>query len=83
MKKIIFLLLTACMLLPSCATILGGKKTELQAHKPAEGRRELREGYIVLDLLFTGGIGLVIDFLTEKIYEPVPDRERKAQPLKE
>ncbi len=49
----------------SCATILGG------GGKPAHLRdtSRIRWGYVIADVLFTGAIGLIIDFANGAIYE--------------
>lgn len=59
----------------SCATIIGGQKTDHQRYKPKKGdpRREIRVKYIILDLIFTGGTGIAVDFLTKKIYKRFPN----------
>ena len=75
MKKIKIQLLGVCflaiILLPSCATILGGKVTQSQRTKPDAGQpqREIRIGFLVADiLLFVPG--LIVDFATGAIYKP-------------
>jgi len=65
------LLFLSIIMLPSCATILGGKVTESQRIKPAPGQpqREVRVGFLIADiLLFVPG--LIVDFATGAIYKP-------------
>lgn len=66
----------------SCATILGGQKTDHQANKPecGEPRRQVRVGFVVANLLLFPP-GLLIDFATEKIYKPEP-RENRVKKCK-
>lgn len=61
----------------SCATLLGGQKTDHQRHKPQEGepKREIRVGFVILDVVLTGGTGLLIDFATKKIYKRFPNEK--------
>ena len=74
MKKSIFKL-TAIFLvitsLTSCATVFGGKVSECQRTKPAEGQpaRQVRVGALIANiLLFTPG--LIVDFATGAAYKP-------------
>jgi hypothetical protein len=72
MKLIYFLV--ACFLFSSCASALNPEPaTAYQKRKPAYGqpRRELRIGYVVLDVVF-GIVPLAVDFATAKIYKPSP-----------
>lgn len=75
MKKLKF----ACLglLCASCATILTPKATTYQKTKPAQGQpqREIRAGYLVLDILF-GIIPVAVDFGTAKIYKPEPSKKK-------
>ena len=69
--KIVVLAFLVVMILPSCATIFGGTVTECQRTKPAPGQpqREVRAGYLVLDiLLFVPSV--IVDFATGAIYKP-------------
>lgn len=77
MRTKIILILVIAMSMTSCATILGGQKTDHQRH-PAqcgEPRRQLRTGMIIADLLLFPP-GLIIDFATRKIYKPHPNSNR-------
>ena len=76
MKKVIFLSLVV-LSFSSCATVLGGQKTDHQRNKAqcGEPRRQLRVGMIVADLLFFPP-GLIIDFATKKIYKPFPNSQK-------
>jgi hypothetical protein len=74
MKKVKVILIALPLLLSSCATLLGGKKTDHQRNKPAcdEPRRRVRIGFLIADaILFPPG--LIIDFCTKKIYQPGPN----------
>jgi hypothetical protein len=65
----------ACFLFSSCASALNpGPPTAYQKRKPAYGQpnRELRMGYVVLDIVF-GVLPLAVDFATSKIYKPSPN----------
>jgi len=63
------MLLIGSMMLPSCATILGGKLTDCQKQKPSTGSRQVRVGFLVADLFF-GVVPLVVDFATGAVYKP-------------
>jgi len=73
MKKITqvaaVVLLTVSM--SSCATVFGGKVTQYQKTRPADGQpqREIRVGALVADVLLFWP-GLAIDFATGAIYKP-------------
>ncbi|MBP7496865.1 MAG: hypothetical protein KA792_04290 [Bacteroidales bacterium] len=76
MKKKINLLLVSTLLigslmLPSCATIFGGKVTECQRKKPGSGEpaREVRVGALIADILLFWP-GAIVDFATGAIYKP-------------
>ena len=81
-RKLLFLIaiLGMVILQTSCATVLGGAKTKYQDEKPLPEchRREIRDGFLIMDILFTGGVGIIIDFWTEKIYEKAPDKNFKT-----
>ena len=47
----------------NCAVILDGSK------KPSERTSDVQWGYVVLDVLFTGCLGLIIDFATGAVYK--------------
>jgi UPF0716 family protein affecting phage T7 exclusion len=69
--RIIELLFVVMIILPSCATVFGGKVTECQRTKPAPGQpqREVRAGALIADvLLFVPGV--IVDFATGAIYKP-------------
>lgn len=57
--------------LSSCATILGGKVTDCQKTKPAEGQpgRKVRAGALIADILLFWP-GAIVDFATGAIYKP-------------
>jgi len=69
MKKICLLALLV-LLLPGCATILGGQVSECQRTKPLPGKpsREVRVGYLILDIMFSPV--WIVDFATGAIYKP-------------
>ncbi|MGB8490323.1 MAG: hypothetical protein WCE64_04640 [Bacteroidales bacterium] len=63
------------MILPSCATVFGGKITDCQRTKPAPGQpqREVRAGALIADiLLFVPGV--IVDFATGAIYKPCTNK---------
>jgi hypothetical protein len=76
MKKIrIYFLAMLCLsivVLPSCATVLCGRVSECQRTKPLAGQpsREVRAGYLILDLLCFGIPFTAVDFVTGAIYKP-------------
>ncbi len=75
MKKLLFLF--ACVSMTSCATILGGQKTDHQRKQPQcdAPRRQVRVGMLIADLiLFPPGV--IIDFATRKIYKPFPNSNK-------
>jgi hypothetical protein len=80
MKKlktsIFVLLLYVLMILPSCATILGGQVSTCQRTKPAEGQpaREIRVGALIADILLFWP-GAIVDFATGAIYKPCPNKK--------
>jgi hypothetical protein len=80
MKKIkILLLATLCLanvVLPSCATVLGGRVSDCQRTKPLAGHpsREVRAGYLILDILFLGIPFTAVDFITGAIYKPCTNK---------
>lgn len=57
--------------LSSCATVFGGKVSECQRTKPAEGQpaREIRAGALVADILLFWP-SAIVDFATGAIYKP-------------
>jgi hypothetical protein len=79
MKRVYFLLI--CFLFSSCATALYPEPaTPYQKKRPSKGqpKRELRMGCFVLDIVF-GGVPLLIDFQTKKIYKPNPQLTRRKK----
>lgn len=60
---VVVLLVTLVMGQFNCATILDGAK------KPHERTSEIQWGYVVLDVLFTGLLGIIIDFADGAIYK--------------
>ncbi len=59
------------LLLPGCATILGGPVTEHQRTKPIPGepQREVRVGALIADIILFWP-GTIVDFATGAIYKP-------------
>lgn len=57
--------------LSSCATVFGGRVSECQRTKPAEGQpsRALRAGALIADIILFWP-GAVVDFATGAIYKP-------------
>jgi hypothetical protein len=55
----------------SCATVLGGRVTEYQRKKPADGdlARKIRGVALVADILLFWP-GAIVDFATGAIYQP-------------
>lgn len=73
MKKTICIVLVAMtLLLSGCATILGGQITECQRTKPLPGQpsREVRAGFLIVDIIFLAIPFTVVDFITGAIYKP-------------
>ncbi len=73
------LLLSSVILLNSCATILGGRRTAYQVTKPQPGtpQREVRVVALVADLLIFWPAA-VVDFATGAIYRPIPRKQYAA-----
>ncbi len=73
MKKLSSILAIALLVLSmsGCATVFGGKVTEYQRTKPADGepQREVRVGALIADILLFFP-GLIVDFATGAIYKP-------------
>ena len=63
--------LIVCVLLNSCATILGGRISASQQTKPKRGetKRQIKVGYFIADIICLA-IPLAIDFGTGAIYKP-------------
>lgn len=57
--------------LSSCATVFGGKISECQRTKPAEGQpaRQIRAVALIADILLFWP-GAIVDFATGAIYKP-------------
>lgn len=58
--------------LSSCATVFGGRITEVQKRKPAAGepQRQVRAGALIADILLFPLISIPVDFATGAIYKP-------------
>ena len=71
-KRICIVFIALTLLLSSCATILGGQITECQRTKPAPGQpsREIRAGFLIVDIIFLAIPFTVVDFITGAIYKP-------------
>ena len=73
MKKIVlkFTVIALIASFTSCASVFGGKVSECQRTKPAEGQpsREVRVGALVANILLFWP-GAIIDFATGAIYKP-------------
>jgi hypothetical protein len=70
MKTIAIFLLA--LQLTSCATILGGPKTEHQkAQQKGQVKKEIQVGFLIADIL-CGVIPVVVDFATGMIYKKQP-----------
>ena len=64
-KWVVIILCLAFTVMPAlnCALILDGGK------KPNERTSDIQWGYVVLDVLFTGALGIIIDFATGAVYK--------------
>jgi hypothetical protein len=71
-KRICIVFVALTLLLSSCATILGGQITDCQRTKPAPGQpsREVRAGFLIVDIIFLAIPFTVVDFITGAIYKP-------------
>ena len=70
--KVCALILITAFMLNSCATILvAGPADKCQRTKPGPGQpqREVRVGYLILDILFLGIPFTAVDFITAEIYK--------------
>ncbi len=76
--KKIALVLIVCLLLNSCATILGGRIATSQITKPKRGqaKRQIRVGYFIADIICLA-FPLAVDFGTGAIYKPSGGRNKK------
>jgi hypothetical protein len=79
MKKLFsFICLLALLIeFSSCATLVGGQVTTYQRTKPVPGRpsREVKVVPLVCDIIFLGGVGIIVDFATGAIYKPLPSKK--------
>lgn len=72
MKKMKCIALAGLLIsLSSCGAICGGKITDCQKNKPAQGNRQVRAAALIGDL-FIGffPVNLAVDFATGGIYKP-------------
>jgi len=76
--KKIALGLIVCLLLNSCATILGGRIATSQSTHPKRGqaKRQIRVGYFIADVICFV-LPLAVDFGTGAIYKPSGGKNRK------
>lgn len=79
MKRKILSVLAIVMIaltMSSCATVFGGKVSECQRTKPAEGEpsRAIRGAALVADILLFWP-GAIVDFATGAIYKPCDDNK--------
>jgi len=60
-----------CIMLGSCATLLGGRITTSQKTRPTRGqaKRQIQVGYFIADVICFA-VPLAIDFGTGAIYKP-------------
>jgi len=70
--------LIVCLLLNSCATILGGRIATSQATKPTRGqaKRQVQVGYFIADIICFV-VPLAVDFGTGAIYKPTGGKVKK------
>jgi hypothetical protein len=73
LKGITLMLMAACILSSSCATVFGGSVNSYQRTKPAPGQpqRRIRAGALIADILLFWP-GAIVDFATCAIYKPHP-----------
>ncbi len=74
--KMIAVLFVALTVLPSCATVFGGKVTTCQKTKPAPGEpsRPVRPAALIADILLFWP-GTIVDFATGAIYKPCDNKK--------
>jgi hypothetical protein len=77
MKKKIFKFFTVLVIavfMSNCATVFGGRVSDCQRTKPAEGEpsRKVRGVALVADILLFWP-GAIVDFATGAIYQPCED----------
>jgi predicted small secreted protein len=75
MKKslsVVILSISISFLFSSCATVFGGRVSDLQRTKPKQGEpaRAIRGGALVADILLFWP-GAIVDFATGAIYKPI------------
>ena len=76
MKTILIMLLALQM--TSCASILGGKRTEYQVkQKKGEVKKQVQVGYLIADMVLLCPVCIVVDFVTGEIYRKEPTPEAK------
>ena len=70
--------LIVCLLLNSCATILGGRIATSQTTKPKRGqaKRQIQVGYFIADIICLV-VPLAVDFGTGAIYKPTGGKVKK------
>ena len=70
--NVVFLSFCISFLFSSCATVFGGRVSDLQRTKPKEGEpaRAIRGGALVADILLFWP-GTIVDFATGAIYKPI------------
>ena len=80
--SIIALTLAVCFL-SSCATVFGGRVSEMQRTKPAEGQpaRAIRPVALIADILLFWS-GAIVDFATGAIYKPQPKASTSVADVK-
>ncbi|MGN6416782.1 MAG: hypothetical protein ACTHMC_04800 [Pseudobacter sp.] len=71
MKKVFLFAVVISVMTSSCATVFGGRVTDCQRTKPAEGEpaRPVRAVALIADILLFWP-GLIVDFATGAIYKP-------------
>jgi predicted small secreted protein len=69
--SIVTLSICICFLLSSCATVFGGRVSDVQRTKPKVGEpsRAIRGGALIADI-FLFWPGTIVDFATGAIYKP-------------
>ena len=70
--NVVFLSICISFLFSSCATVFGGRVSDLQRTKPKQGEpaRAIRGGALVADILLFWP-GAIVDFATGAIYKPI------------
>ncbi len=88
-KQYILILLASLTLassLSSCATVFGGRVTDVQKRKPMPGepQRRVRAGALIADIMLFPLISIPVDFATGAIYKPkqtIGQATRTTQPI--